>query len=421
MEKDFSSYYQQQEFKNILTRYAENKQGYFDAEELEDLADYFISQHKISKALEIINHSIHLHPQYIQMIKLKFRILVLLDDKEGAQDLLCLLPDTECTQEKFTLELLFLLDKENVSDAIRICDQFLSEQKDPVEKAIEISSLFTNHGFADAASLCLKKMILRHPDNLELKSALAEAYLFADKPQAAIPLINEVLDHVPYSIDEWNMLGEAYMALSDYNQALEAYSFAEIIDATHPEMMLKTGHCFFKLKNYIKAIDYYQRYLEQEDFFKEEACFFLGLSFYSLKKFDQAIPYLEKSIASNHKFFSHTYDAYSYLSICYAGKKEYGKAINYINLAITENPEEEEGYLKKSQLYLIADQINEAKSSFMEVMKISNNKRETLKAIENIFKRFDLPEEGEMILEALKKVYVAGLFPEPGNQYPSQV
>lgn len=96
------------------------------------------------------------------------------------------------------------------------------------------------------------------------------------------------------------------------------------------------GNKFYNLKDYKKAIQYYEKCVE--DHFNEACSYYnIGVCYIKLKEFDLSIPYLKQAISlqlESRYVFN--------LAYCYAMKEITSKALYLFNLAWSLDPEDSE-------------------------------------------------------------------------------
>ncbi|HEX5316259.1 MAG TPA: tetratricopeptide repeat protein, partial [Candidatus Kapabacteria bacterium] len=104
--------------------------------------------------------------------------------------------------------------------------------------------------------------------------------LFAQKPEA--------LKHARAGFD-WEQKGEYQYALFEYDTAAK-------LDPTYPYPVERTGGMYQELKNYPKAIDFYERTVRLDSTFDVYNYYNLGLCFHVVQKYDSAVLNLKEFI-----------------------------------------------------------------------------------------------------------------------------
>ena len=105
MEEELSSFFENPEFKDILNKYESMVNNhtpiYFDAEDLTDIAEYYVHIGKEAKAEDVINYALQLYPNNIDALIFKIRSLATKGNREEAYRLMELIEDSSDREVKF--------------------------------------------------------------------------------------------------------------------------------------------------------------------------------------------------------------------------------------------------------------------------------------------------------------------------------
>lgn len=166
-------------------------------------------------------------------------------------------------------------------------------------------------------------------------NGLAEAYLeqsIDDKAKEAIDASMLCQSNAPKMRSEYaltlNLLGNYYLEIKCYDQALENYNqgkqiIRDIYGADHPLLAAFDNNiaiAYKKLKNYEEALSYYKRSLEVAEKNKEhdaigyaDSLYNLGLCYEEMGYYDAALTQMERSLAilvsvlpAKHRYISET-------------------------------------------------------------------------------------------------------------------
>ena len=83
-----------------------------------------------------------------------------------------------------------------------------------------------------------------------------------DDPQAAIDMLNQVIELKPDFAEVWNRRGNAYAALGDEDRALADYDRAIALNPYQFGTLESCGEIWMSRSNYRKAADYFRRALD---------------------------------------------------------------------------------------------------------------------------------------------------------------
>ncbi len=171
-----------------------------------------------------------------------------------------------------------------------------------------------------------------------LQNDLGYAYLAKKNPDLAITHFKYALKLKPDFSAARNNLGTAYLEKEDWHAAIECFLpiADDLLYATPHFALTNLGFAYYKLKDYDRAIDYYNQALEiNADFPK--ALDGLGLVYTATGRYAEAVAVLEKAVASAPK------EARLYLDLAEAYKlgQEYRKAYDTFKKAaeIADTPQ----------------------------------------------------------------------------------
>ncbi len=107
--------------------------------------------------------------------------------------------------------------------------------------------------------------------------------------------------------------GFNYEQQHEYQYALFEYDTAAKLDPTYPYPVERTGGMYQELKNYPKAIDFYERTIRMDSSFDVYNYYNLGLCFHVVRKYDSAVlslkEFLNRMMPVNHEDSSKMADA----------------------------------------------------------------------------------------------------------------
>ena len=235
----------------------------------------------------------------------------------------------------------------------------------------------------------------------------------AKKYKDARPFFEKVKDDKKYQSDSHYYLGHIAYQLEDFDSALT--SFGRISDPTKKEdLTYFQADMNFRLGRFNQAIDLAKRALENANKDeKSELSKIIGESYFNLKLYSEAIPYLESYKGKKGKI-SNT-DLYQ-LGYAYFKEKKFTKAISQFNQIIGENNSlSQNSYYTLAECYLKTNNKSAALNAFKIASKMSFNPNITEDAFLNYAK---LSYEIGNPFESPPKVIVnfLKLYPKNENQ-----
>jgi len=369
-----SNFEQDKEFKQALAQYeemkAEERTGYFDADQLADFAEYYASLQQYGNAFEVIDYALSIHPANTEVLVIKAHIFIDLGKIKEAKDILASISESYDRDVKMLKAELLIMDKK-IEEADALIQEMMSQDdNDEEDNLLDIAYLYTDSDLPEKALPWFEKAFKANPENEEIRMSLAECYGECKQMEKGADLYNQLLDKDPYSVKYWFDLGRFYYTAEEFNKALEAYEFALTIDTNHPGSILMTAHCYYKLENFEKSCEYYERY-EKLDPKSGMTVFFIGLCYFNLKKYEKCIEKFIETLDINQGLSPDTIDINTYIALSYSELGLLDEAINYIDLAINEDDTCTDSYLNKGKIYLNFSDREKAAISFGEAIKIN--------------------------------------------------
>ena len=261
------SYFQEEEFKKSLARYEEMLQGgqsvYLEADELTDIAEYYMVKNKMKQAMACIDYALSIHPDSVDPLIFLARQKMFDGDWSEAIRIRNKVSDPKDREVMF-FDAEMLLRQGNVEKAERLMEMLAEREKDDeAYVAYDVAGLFLDYGYVEQALEWGKKAFRLEPDNEKFLKLKADLFIAKDRPEKAIAMLNDMLDNAPYDLGAWHSLGEAYLANEDFQKALEAADFALAIDENDGQALLLTANCYFHQQDYEKAHELYAQYIKQ--------------------------------------------------------------------------------------------------------------------------------------------------------------
>jgi len=151
----------------------------------------------------------------------------------------------------------------------------------------------------------------------------------------------------------------------DLNKAIELWSKAIEINPNDPEYFFNLGVAYFELKKYLEAIDALTRTLAICPIYYK-ANLILGTAYLKIRKFENAKKHIEKSLLEN----KNNVLAYLNLGAIFSILKDYKNGIAMFEKAISLAPKEPGAYMGLGKIYLILEDISKANYYFKKVIEL---------------------------------------------------
>lgn len=277
----------------------EGKILYLDAEQYEDIIEYYIHEKNYAKASEMVQMAMQIHPDNSRLIATQVALYIDEDKIKEARELLNkILADTSFHVRLIHAELLVVEGREKEAKAI--LDEFKEEDTDEID-CLDIGILCCDIGFYERALYWLEKCLEFNPENEDAVLTICECYQSLGRYNETIALYNKLIDKDPYSAEFWAGLGKSYFYLGEHDKAIEASDFAIVSDENTGEAYTVRGHAYYQLENYQEAVDAYKKAWRLGSLENEFAAMFIAFSYIGLEEWDNAHEYLKKAIARTNE------------------------------------------------------------------------------------------------------------------------
>lgn len=189
------------------------------------------------------------------------------------------------------------------------------------------------------------------------------AYFTAKNVKEATNYFNKVVNSKEFGNQAKYYLGYLAYETDDYKQANDYFDKVSDQDRYKEKMGYFQADMNFKLGNFQKAIDLgLEQMPKSRGIDKSELSKIIGESYFNLKQYDKAIPYLEDYNGKKGKWNNTDYYQLGY---AYYQQKDYEKAISQFNKIIGGNDAvAQNAYYHLAECYLNTDKKNQALTAF---------------------------------------------------------
>ncbi len=155
-----------------------------------------------------------------------------------------------------------------------------------------------------------------------------------------------------------------HLRLHDIKAAQAALNEAEKQNPSSAMVYYYRGHCEFQLKDYIEAIEMFQKSLKMgpEQLPIGDVYFYMGLSHINIMEYNEALEVLRKA----EKFYpkDQLSPVIYYMGVCYFGKNDIDTAYKFFQKALGANPKKED----LSSIYLYLGLCHKEKGKYQEAI-----------------------------------------------------
>lgn len=191
-----------------------------------------------------------------------------------------------------------LADEGRVDSAIDLCESLALQSTDDVSLAVELYKLYKRRGDVQSGLDVLTAFRALHPDNVEVTSTLARAFISERENKTAVSLVQWVLDRQPDDVD---MLMAMASIRADEMRYAEAGTHIERALSLHPSAEIKGALA----ANQLMRCQYQNALATAADVIAERpaaAGDMAGIQIYALThmgRHDEALPLIERAIKDN--------------------------------------------------------------------------------------------------------------------------
>lgn len=371
MDKDYSSFFQTNEFQQALAQYEEMRNGgkavYLDGDQFSDIAEYYASNDQYGQALETMDYALKLHPGDPELMAMKGSLLLETGNIDEARKTASQIAAS--TYNVLYLKAGILVKENDPQQAERLLQTMIHNEPDVDEDCfLDAAYLYMDNGYPHEAIRWFEKALQMNPWNTATQQDYAECCYRSNELERAIQWYNKALDENPYSTECWFGLAKSYSLKEDYAEAFNALDFVLAIDSSHQPATLLKAHLCFELKNYETAAKLYLKYTERNP--EESYPFYMtGECFFYMNHPKEALRYFQKAMELSPCPDNYTIDIFPDIAFCYEKTGQLEKALGVIETIIQNSDENDPTpYILKGEAYLMANQAAEAEKAFRKAL-----------------------------------------------------
>lgn len=374
------AYYETSEFKEILSRY-EDTPTLLDADDLTEVADYYLSIGDEKRSQEAIDLATRMYPDAAAPLSFKTRGALEEGNCEEAERLFAQIADTTSDDYSLLQGEIFIA-KEEDDKAATLFKQLESKSLeadwdgiDHEDLVIEVANIYSNYSlFKEAVEWVAKCEDKEDPDYLEL---VARSSIGIGKPDEALTTANKLLDIDAFSKRSWHILASAQFALGDYEESINSCDYALAIDPGYEPCLYMKANCLFNVGKYEEAIDFYRR---SRSIAKGDSWLYLneGTCLLNLGRFDEAIDKLTAAEQAADADEGPLLTIYKELAFAYGSNSQPDLAMTYLDKVAKEEDDPIELDMLRGHVMLQSGRYNEALGIFINLMERTNREPQTL-------------------------------------------
>lgn len=289
----------------LINRFEEmrrlGKEYFFDVDDFEMIADYYMQNGKDQIALEALHIAIGQHSYSSELYVRRAQLY---------------LDNLKLNSAKEDLDVAFSIDTDNPDAFIALAEwyskkgqhnraiQNLKRAADLLESFDEINHLLAQEYLEMAnykkAAEYFKKVLLEDYDDGSALFSLSFCYDMLGETDDLITFLKGYIDDNPYSELAWHQLGLLYQKSRQYDLAVEAFDYACLIDEYFSAAQYEKARAYELMGEYEKAIGIYEDIMDIEDT-NSYAFFRIGLAMKEMGEETKAVQYLKRALEEDNE------------------------------------------------------------------------------------------------------------------------
>lgn len=373
--KNDNEYFNDEEFLEILNDYESSaKLGQaplMDADDLVDIAEYYLSQQRYDDAQEAIERATKTDAHSLAVLNYQIHEALHAGNIEAAQQYLDSIMEQESPEYIYSRAEI-LIAQNQVEDA----DEYLRQQLQdlPPEEyqdyILDVANIYTDYGISDKAMEWM--MRARQENSDDFKEMMARTLFGLGRYDDSERIFNELIDKNPFQKRYWNALASTQYMKEDYSGSVTSSEYAIAIDPDDPEAVISKANALCRLDNFEEALSYYERYnrLEPND---EFGLLHQGTCLINLNRFDEAVERLLEAAATAPAESDLLVEIYEELGFAYSELHQPDKALHYIDKTDILDCDHEDMLVIRGHILLANNRQEEAEQMFRKALENSGN------------------------------------------------
>lgn len=373
-----------EESEEVVRRYEQSvndrRMPYFDVDELEVIADYYLSCGKTKESWKVIDLGLKLHPNNTALQTKRAKVYLESGEARKAFQILehNSMPDDS---ESLLLKGDALMKLHRTKEAILIF-QRLTEMPDIEMEAVclDIAYIYIAGNDYQQALNYLEKGLSVSPKNLDLLQEIAFCYEQLQQEDKAIDFYQRIIAINPYSVEAWFDIGLLYFNKAAYEKSLDAFDFVTVIDEKDMGGWLQKGNALFHLNRFNEALICYHQ-CEEEAVYEDLLFVFMAECHEKMEEYAKAEVYYSKAIAINDQ----NVEGWIGLGICALETENYDASLLHFQKALTIEPENSEIWVYIAESEININHPDEALTAYQKAVALEPYQPETWLSMGNLY------------------------------------
>lgn len=372
---------------------------FFDPQVYHELIAYYEEDEQLDRAIEVVDQAIA-HHQFSAEFYIRRAHLLLESQQEvltlEALNVARIYAPNSLEITILEAEALTYLDR--IQEAMELLETAkfdLSRTRSEMSEILLAESLIYQHKEEyELMYYILESALKENPKNKEALDRVWLAVELSKQYENSVLLHEWVINEDPYSSLAWYNLGHTNAYLGNYEDAIEAYEYAFIIDNKFEYAYRDFADLCFELNQFQKALD---GYLEMVEHFEAESETLLriGQCYKELGNIDEAWAYFLKALQQD----TLNDEVYFHLGTCYAAQNRHKEAAKAFQKAINIEDLQEDYYLALGKTYFHLNRYDEVSPQFKKAIALAPEQTHCWLQFAQYLLKMDRGEEALALME----------------------
>ncbi|MCQ2222374.1 MAG: tetratricopeptide repeat protein [Bacteroidaceae bacterium] len=378
MRSEYQSYFEENEFLECLSKYEEalknGEQPYMDADELTDIAEYYMLRNREQDANKCILLATTLHPEAIDPQIFLARQQLFHNNIEKAEKI------AQEIVEQNDREVVFLWAEIAIkSGEIGKANKILSDYYETIDEEKDLflydsAGVFMDYEEWGMALIWATRLKEEYPEFDRTEILMCDILVSCGRIKEATPLLESIIDRNPFEKEAWELLAEAQSAQEKYEAALESTDYLLAIDEKHHQGQVLRANCLYHLNRIEESHKQYEAYLKEvpQD---GNIRFYDAMVLTAMEKYQEAYDQLLLAIDSLDHSTAEYYQ--SKMQLCYILSKQNKpeEALGTLESSYLEGKRDfdSEYYFMQGHILLENDKYDDALSNFDRAESLTND------------------------------------------------
>lgn len=380
---------EERDITDLLFRYEQmlltGKSVYFDADEYDDLAEYYDKLDDIETARQIVDLGLSIHPDN-ESLMLRFGKYLVYDAKYTTALHYLNSRFSSYDFELYLLKIECLLHLDLYAEAYELTAEILNDEDTDLDVILsELGFLYVSAEYYDEAILYFEKSLEYDPNNIDVLNDLAYAYEVKSDFASAIIVCNQILDADPYSVDSWIMLGKLHSLEEDFEKAIDAFDFALALDESNINVLKLKAHCLLLSERSEEAVEMLRECINLSP---NESLLYLSLAecYMSLEHYEDVF----QSLLAYEELVGETPESMAKKAHVFLLQGQIDEAVEFIDKALNADSDSFDVNMIAGEVYLKLNIPSGAEIFYKKALSLNeDNAEEVLEKLVSVYLRKD--------------------------------